>query len=846
MLRMAARGLIAAERLWRGLWPAQGFLAAYAALAFSGVLGDAHWVIRLIIALIAVAGVAWGLWSLARRYALPSQSDAEQRLEQDANLPHRPFQTLADTPSADTPEAEAAWSAHIARMAKAINRVRLGTPRIGLSSRDPWALRHASLLLLIGGLALGWGELGPRAVRAMQVWPVTAPVPSTVELWINPPEYTGAAPIRASATLDEIVAPIGSILKAVAETGKGAPTLTVDGAVIPFEALETLGAYAVETELTGGKAVTLTETDGAILAEWPLVVVPDAPPTASFVDDPAISQTGVIRFNYKLSDDYGIAHGKLGVTPNDGEPPGGYGASDVIPLPLPANVQKAAGALFRDLTAHRWAGRTVKLQIEVTDGIGQTGESKPLNFPLPERQFEHPVARAIISARKELDAEPRKREPIAANIAQLMRAPNAYDGSATVMTALGIARARLLVDRTERSYDLARELMWEIALRLEDGDLSAAERALRKARERLAEALARGASPEEIARLVEELKQAVERMVQALARAQQNNQAQPQQMDRNAQMMRGQDLMRMLDRIRELNEAGARDAAQEALAQVDRMLEQLSNARVMNQNMQRMQQMMQSMQEAQNLARQQQQLMDETMRQQQGQQGQPGQRGQQGQSGQQGQQGQSGQMGQGQRGRQGQMGQSGQGEQGQSQTGQGQRGQGQGQQGQGQGQNGQALAGQQESLRRALGEVMRQLGENGDIPGGLGAAERAMRDAVDGLSQGDQQGALGAQGEALQQLQEAARSMAEQLAQQLGQQQGQGGQAQGQNGQMNEGGTDPLGRATRGRSTGGVQIPDIGDLQRARTIQDELRRRAGDRARPPVERDYLERLLERF
>ena len=139
---------------------------------------------------------------------------------------------------------------------------------------------------------------------------------------------------------------------------------------------------------------------------------------------------------------------------------------------------------------------------------------------------------------------------------------------------------------------------------------------------------------------------------------------------------------------------------------------------------------------------------------------------------------------------------------------------------------------------------MRQLGENGDIPGGLGAAERAMRDAINGLNQGDQQGALGAQGEAVQQLQEAARSMAEQLAQKLGQQPGQSGQ--GQNGQANEGGTDPLGRATRGRSSGGVQIPDISDMQRARTIQDELRRRAGDRARPPVERDYLERLLERF
>lgn len=788
LLRFAARGLIATERLWRGLWPAQGFVAGYVALAFSGALGDAHWLIRLAIALTAIGGIGWGILNLSRRYQLPTQSEAEQRLERDTNLPHRPFQTLTDRPSADTPGTEAIWAEHIARMRQAIGRVRLGAPRIGLGGRDPWALRHASLLLLIGGLALGWGELGTRALRAMQVWPVTAPTPSNVEVWINPPAYTGAAPIRASTTLDEIVAPAGSLLKAVAETAKGAPVLSIDNKTTSFDALETANVYAVETELTDGEVVTLTETDGIILAEWPLVVVPDAPPTASFVDTPAISSAGVIRFNYKLGDDYGVAHGKLNLTPNDGELPGGYGDADSIPLPLLANVPKAASALFRDLTAHRWAGRTVKLQLEVKDGIGQTGQSKSLNFPLPERQFEHPIARAIISARKELDAEPRKRAPIASTVGKLMRASDAYDGSVTVVTAIGIARARLLVDRTERSYDLARELMWEIALRLEDGDLSAAERALRKARERLAEALARGAPPEEITRLVDDLKRAVDRMMQALTPSQQNNQALPQQMNRNAQIMRGQDLMRMLDRIRELNEAGARDAAQEALAQVDRMLEQLSNARLMNQDGQRLQQMMDGLQEAQNLARQQQKLMDETMRSQQGQQRQ-----------------------------QGQMGQ-----------------------------DGQALAGRQDSLRRALGEVMRQLGENGDIPGGLGAAERAMRDAINSLNQRNQKGALGAQGEAVQRLQKAARSMAEQLAQQLGQQPGQNGQGQGQNGQANQGGTDPLGRATRGRSSGGMQIPDNGDLQRARTIQDELRRRAADRARPPVERDYLERLLERF
>ena len=140
---------------------------------------------------------------------------------------------------------------------------------------------------------------------------------------------------------------------------------------------------------------------------------------------------------------------------------------------------------------------------------------------------------------------------------------------------------------------------------------------------------------------------------------------------------------------------------------------------------------------------------------------------------------------------------------------------------------------------------MRQLGENGDIPGGLGAAERAMRDAVRGLSGGDTPGALDAQGQALEQMRQAAQGLAEELARQLGDTGDDTGFADGE-GDGSDGGRDPLGRAMRGSMTGDVALPGADDLQRARAIRDEVTRRAGERARPAIELDYLERLLRRF
>jgi len=150
-----------------------------------------------------------------------------------------------------------------------------------------------------------------------------------------------------------------------------------------------------------------------------------------------------------------------------------------------------------------------------------------------------------------------------------------------------------------------------------------------------------------------------------------------------------------------------------------------------------------------------------------------------------------------------------------------------------------------------LGDMMRRLGDGfGDIPDPLGRAERAMRDAAEALRRQQPGEAIAPQTEALDQLQQAAREFAEQMQRRLG----------GVNPGNDEVGAtdsaprdrverDPLGRPMSNNGTydqGNVKIPDLNPLQRAREILDELRRRAGERFRPEIELDYIERLLKRF
>jgi hypothetical protein len=88
-------------------------------------------------------------------------------------------------------------------------------------------------------------------------------------------------------------------------------------------------------------------------------------------------------------------------------------------------------------------------------------------------------------------------------------------------------------------------------------------------------------------------------------------------------------------------------------------------------------------------------------------------------------------------------------------------------------------------------------------------------------------------------MREGAEKMAE------GMQKG-GASRYGQNGDMQR---DPMGRPQRfqGPDAGNsVKVPDEIDIQRARAILEELRRRLGQPTRPVQELDYFERLLRRF
>lgn len=868
-----ARAIVGWERLWPSIWIPLLLLAAFVGIALLGLpraLGalTGGWGQLALIVGFAVAF----LWTLRRgmvAWRPAVAADAVRRVERDSALPHRPIAGLSDrlAGASRDPAALALWAAHRRRQEASLAGLRVAPPEPAMFRLDPFGARTAVGLLLVAGLAVAAPDPLGRMADAFQLTlnPLVASAPPTLDVWINPPTYTGRPPMllaRAgqpvggatsrpaaasdaaggAATPQRLAVPTGSVLLAKVNGGDEVPDLalaTRDGeAVKPFERVAEQ-AFQLETPITVGTALAIRQ-DGDELAAWTITVLPDLRPTAAFADTPKPTERAALTIHYTASDDYGLAGVEARIRRLDqaGQPT----AEDplVLAMALPGNGLEAAEAKdFHDLTPHPWAGQPVEITLVARDEAGQEGSSEPARITLPERAFTHPVARAIIEQRKRLLSEPQEKADIADVLMALAARPQHYYDDPVTFLALRLSSGRLVMnDATPALVADVQSLLWDTALRVEDGEMSLAARELRELERRLMEMLAQDNPDEqELEQLMEELKQAIDKYLQAMMEQMQqqlqNGEQQEMQEVDPSQMVERQDLMDMVDRAREMMKSGAKDAARQLLSQLREMMENLRAGRPQPMSPEQLaaQEMMRQLQD---LAEQQQRLMDETYRSQQEGGKEPGDMAGQPREGQGTRPGQ----------RPGQQGQRGAGTpQGADRSGR------QSQPGMGDA-SPEALARMQDELRRRLGEFMRKLGEGmGDIPQPFGEAERAMKDAGDALGRSQPGDAVGPQGDAVERLQDGAQALAESMRQN---QQANGGTTPDPNAQGRSEGDqrrDPLrDRPNQGYASdeSRVEIPGESDLLRARRIFDELRKRSGERSRPESELDYIERLLKRF
>jgi uncharacterized protein (TIGR02302 family) len=867
------------ERLWPRLWILIGLTAVFAGLSFAGVWPALPPIVHQVaVGLFGLAGLAALIY--AGRAEWPARDEAVRRLERRSGIPHRPASSYEDqlTAQVANPETAVLWQAHRERLKRMIERLKVGRPSPRADRYDPFALRTLSVLVLIVAAVLVTGSWSDRLASAFRFARGDATAGQRVDAWVSPPPYTAIPPMlladgsestAQSADRSKFYEVPERSLLTLRGTGFEQTGLTLevlsDGASQPEKvssekakpdgSSSAAASGLTEVRYTLTRSARVRAMSGSSeLAHWTFSIIPDQLPKIT-LDTKRLDATprGSMRLSYNGEDDYGIASAEAKVRQikdKKGAPdPKAWAKAPplkgprlplerppVLALKIPHPGEKTLkSSTLLELGSHPWAGQRVELWLEAIDVGGQIGRSQSIEIVLPARQFKKPLARSLIELRRKLSEDSRNRSWVTRALTSLTMEPQGFIPSTGIYLALRGIDYRLERSGSRGAINESIAELWDVALAVEDGELSEAERALKDAQDRLAEALRRGADDQEINQLLAELRQKLNDYLEEMRKQAQNNGGdQNQQQDDQQQQLGSQDLDQMMKDLERSAKQGSREEAEQMLSQLRELMDRLqAETKESREANQRAKEMMNKLNLLDELADKQRQLMDDTFNAQRSQQGamqggrQPGDRSQNGQQGQNGQGEQQGQNGM-------QPDQNGGGQMGQGQQGREGRGPGQRQMGE------EDLRQRQADLRRKLNELKKDLEKMGaGDRDKLGNAEDAMGQAEQALEGKDYQEAAEQQGEALEQMRQAAKQMAQQMQKNAQQRLGRGGDSP----------RDPLGRPQRaeGPDLGtSVKVPDEIDAQRAREILEELRKRSGENLRPPVELDYIDRLLKRF
>ena len=313
-------------------------------------------------------------------------------------------------------------------------------------------------------------------------------------------------------------------------------------------------------------------------AIWRLSVKTDTPPMIAFKTPLQVTNAQSLKFNYVVKDDYGVTSAVAEValdhksSPTDRQPPKPL----LFDLPLPPSPAREGDAtIFKDLTAHVWAGLPVTVTLIARDEAGHIAKSKPMKIVLPERRFNELLARALIEQRRSLARDPSTAPYVAKGLDALSIAPERFTPDERIY--LGLRTAYYMVSRARGASELVpvQQLLWDMALKVEEGDAPLAQEELRAVQQKLMDALARGAPEAEIEALMAQLRAAMERALKAMA---EKAKGQSPTQGVGGQIVRAKDLQSMLDQIQNLAKQGSRAAAQQLLSQLQDMLENMQVA----------------------------------------------------------------------------------------------------------------------------------------------------------------------------------------------------------------------------------------------------------------------------
>ncbi len=263
----------------------------------------------------------------------------------------------------------------------------------------------------------------------------------------------------------------GTIMDVTVSGLRWQPELVLsDGSKVAFSE-NTEGDYSASIEIENQVSWAIKQGNH-VVGRWPLIVIDDeAPEIERFKLAEIENNKGYVIVDLEIEDDLKIMAASVELVDQGGN------KSDVIELPI-RQIGKYESEFYLDFTGSDLAGQKADLLLAVQDEAGQVSNQSIEAVALPEKIYENPIAHKLNSLYQELGTPGFDQKATARQIKALGMLPDDEQLPPVYYMALRSAYWRLVSPTNAEDMQTARDLLWDIAQKIENRELGPVENEL--------------------------------------------------------------------------------------------------------------------------------------------------------------------------------------------------------------------------------------------------------------------------------------------------------------------------------------------------------------------------------
>ncbi len=262
----------------------------------------------------------------------------------------------------------------------------------------------------------------------------------------------------------------GSVLDVHVKNTKWKPTLGLsDGQSFSFEQQED-GSFKASAKIAIQDQWQVRQ-GLQVIGSWPIILIEDqAPRIVNFTIENSENEKGYLALNVDVDDDYKIIKATLEAIAPDGV----FGRQDLSIH----EIKSYQNVFYIDMTKFYNEGQKVDVKLSIEDEAGQISSAVISNVTLPHREFNNGIAQKLVSLRNQLNKSDYDLNNVSRQLKALGLLSDNEGLPPVYYMALRSAYWRLVDPTAVDDVEIAKDMLWDIALKIEGHDISLLENSL--------------------------------------------------------------------------------------------------------------------------------------------------------------------------------------------------------------------------------------------------------------------------------------------------------------------------------------------------------------------------------